>query len=1490
MTDPSTSFVSRARALIGGHRGVRFLLWALAALLGLWALGWLALPPLIQWQGEKIASQELGRAVRIGQVDVKPWSLELTLRDVEVAGAVPSGNTAGAAAPPPLLRIQRVYVDAAAQSLLRLAPVIDAIEVDAPALRMIHLGGGHYDFDDILARLAARPKPAETGEPARFALYNIALQGGHIDVDDRAVGRQHQVRDLRLALPFISNLPSQRQIKVQPQLAFVANGSAFDSRAQALPFADSRQTDAAFQLKKLDLAPYLGYIPAGLPLKLQAAVVDADLRLGFEQTPKPSLRVAGTLAVTGLKSVDSHGADALAFDALKLQLADVRPLERRVHLSSLELSGPQLAVRRDKEGQLNLMLAADTPEKGAKGVGGAGATGQSSQKSAAPPAPRASAAGGAAAEPAWVVAVDQLAVHGGTVDFIDDTTAVGDVPAALVRLNEVELAAKAVAFPLEQPLAFNGSAALVGTEGMTPLLPTVAHARAPRAAKGAKAPAVAASAPAAATSAPTLGALPSIEFHGTAGAQAAEVTARVAAVPLALAAPYLAPHLLPHLTGQLDAQLGLQWAPPKARDLPPELRIAAERLVLSQLMLADAPVRGPAATASAPPSAHRAAPAAAAPRAPAQAVKAKVAEKPTNARPGPLASVGQVELSDVRVDLRTRAASVALVAVQAPSVVVERSADGKWMVDSWLPPDAAADATPAKGTPPKPRAGPKTDFPWKWTVGELAVAGGAVGWRDALPGGPVELDLTQLQLDAKQIELNAHQANPIPVQLSSLVGVRGSEPGRIGWRGNVALTPLAAQGALDAQRLPVHALEPYFGDLLNIDVWRADTSFKGQVQFTQTAQGPRARLSGDASVEELRTHSRPGTAASADAAAAPTPAAAGASAVPRATGAVATAPLAGKSVDTASKAPLAPGLAAPVRGGNVARGLGEELLSWKALRLGGLHVQLEPGRPAQVDVKDTLLSDFYARLIIHPSGRINLQDVLKSKGGEPTTPAATAPVAAAPAFTQPAAGEFSGEASKSVATGAAATPAAAPKPEAIDPMAPIIRVGPVRLANGKVFFSDRFIRPNYSADLTELNGTLSAFSSVAPAGAPQMADLRLTGRAEGTAALDIAGKLNPLAKPLALDIKAKVTDLELPPLSTYSIKYAGHGIERGKLSMDVAYVVQPDGRLSATNKLVLNQLEFGEPVAGAPTSLPVKLATALLADSKGVIDLDLPISGSLNDPQFSVGPIIFKAIINLIGKAITAPFTLLARALGGGANEDMSNVPFAAGSAQLSPKAREQLDRIAKVLADRPQLKMTVVGTAQLATEREATRRERLKALVAAERRGAAALAATPGPQAAASGAQVAEVASISGVSPAAPASGAALPAAPAAALTDAEYATLLRQLYRRSDLPGKPRNAIGMAKDVPVAEMEAALLTQISVGEEAMRQLATQRGVAVKDYLASKNLPNERLFLGAARTGSAPPREAPAEGAAAAPAAAATTPASASSWSPRAELLLSAR
>ena len=215
------------------------------------------------------------------------------------------------------------------------------------------------------------------------------------------------------------------------------------------------------------------------------------------------------------------------------------------------------------------------------------------------------------------------------------------------------------------------------------------------------------------------------------------------------------------------------------------------------------------------------------------------------------------------------------------------------------------------------------------------------------------------------------------------------------------------------------------------------------------------------------------------------------------------------------------------------------------------------------------------------------------------------------------------------------------------------------------------------------------------------------------------GHIAPFGKELSLDIAAKAHDIDLPALSTYSVKYAGYGIEKGKLTFDVRYQVE-NRKLTAENHLVLDQLTFGERVESpTATKLPVLLAVALLKDSRGVIDIRLPIGGSLDDPKFSVGGLVIRVIVNLIAKAVTAPFALLAAAFGGG--EELSTLTFAAGSAELAPEAQKRIDTLGKALADRPGLKLEVGGHADPAGDREALRhavvddaikRAKMKALV----------------------------------------------------------------------------------------------------------------------------------------------------------------------------------
>lgn len=1257
------------------HRWFRPAALTLAGLIGLWLLTWLAVPPLLKGPLERIASEQLGRTVTVGGIDFQPWSLEFALRDVAVAGA--NGS-------PPPLTIGRIYADGELQSLLRLAPVVDTFTIENPVLRITHLGDGRYDVDDIIAKVTApKSEPEPDQGPARLALYNLALTGGSIDFIDNTVSETHEVRALALKVPFISTLPSQREVKVEPHLAFTLDGSRFDSSAQGTPFAQTGKTDAQIRLDGLNLAPYLGYLPANLPVKVLGATLDADVKVAFEQHPRMAVKLSGTVQASGVHIADRQGADLLSYERLKIDMADVRPLEQVVRLQHVELTAPVVTATRDAVGQINLaQLAAPTPQpSAAQGKATAPAAPASSAETASSSAPAsagaapasASKAKGKAAAPDWVVEVATAAVRGGTLRWADATMR----PAAALQATEFALDAADIALPFAKdnakPFTFKGGLHLQGS---------------------------------------------TLSFTGEATDQKAQVNTTLNALALQLAAPYLAQTLEPTVTGQLSGDVGVLWQAPTAAAAQAGatgVTLKAGPLALEQL-----------------------------------AVKQG---KTT------LASLGKLEIAGAEVPLDARSATLERLAISQPQLAVERGADGRWMFERWLktPPTAQGSATTTADAAPASNAAP-----WKLRVADFSLQGGTVSLADNAQPRPVALDVTALGITARNLASDGSKPEAFTLTARAAAPGKGNNkaaPGKIDYQGTLALQPLAAQGQLEATRLPLHALDGYLASQLSVELLRANVGYRGQVALAQSDKGISLRLAGDAVVEDLQAN---------------------------------------------STAAFTPKTEAQV---------GEELLAWKSLNLRGLAVATAPGTAPRVEVKETSLVDFFARVTVNEVGRINLSDIAKTP-----EEARAANAASASANTSSAAAAASPQAAASAAPAAPA--ATAPASAAIaqaNPLAPVVQFGPVSLVNGRVAFSDFFIKPNYAANLSELTGKLSAFSSQAPGGDPVLADLELRGRAEGSASLEITGKLNPLAQPLALDITGKVRDLELPPLTPYAVKYAGHGIERGKLSVDVNYKVLPNGQLTASNRLVLNQLTFGEPVEGAPNSLPVKLAVALLADRQGVIDLDLPISGSLNDPQFRIGPVIFKIIVNLIGKALTSPFSLLASAFGGG--DEMSHVPFAPGSATLTPEAQQNLDKVAKALADRPTLKITVTGTASLQEEREGLQRESLQQRVLAEKRRASPADTSP--------------------------------------VSAAEYPALLKEVYRRADMP-KPRNLVGLAKDLTVPEMEALLLANQAATEAMAAELATQRGQAIRAYLVAQKLPVERLFVAAPKSGKQPEKWTP--------------------------------
>lgn len=245
------------------------------------------------------------------------------------------------------------------------------------------------------------------------------------------------------------------------------------------------------------------------------------------------------------------------------------------------------------------------------------------------------------------------------------------------------------------------------------------------------------------------------------------------------------------------------------------------------------------------------------------------------------------------------------------------------------------------------------------------------------------------------------------------------------------------------------------------------------------------------------------------------------------------------------------------------------------------------------------------------------------------------------------------------------------------------------------------------------------------------------------------------------------------------------------------------GKLEASNRLFLEQLTFGERVASpSATDLPVLFAVALLKNSRGEIDINLPISGSLNDPQFSLGAIIVRVIVNLLVKAATAPFALLAAAFGSG--EELGYVEFAPGSAALGAAQIRRLDTLAQALADRPELRLEIIGRVDPARDIEGLRRAKYEAKLRAARL---------------------RDRTHTGSAPADPTS---------TTIDAAERPVLIARVYAQEKIPDKPRNVLGFAKAIPVPEMEALILANLAVTSGDLRALADERAGAVRKYLES--------------------------------------------------------
>lgn len=327
---------------------------------------------------------------------------------------------------------------------------------------------------------------------------------------------------------------------------------------------------------------------------------------------------------------------------------------------------------------------------------------------------------------------------------------------------------------------------------------------------------------------------------------------------------------------------------------------------------------------------------------------------------------------------------------------------------------------------------------------------------------------------------------------------------------------------------------------------------------------------------------------------------------------------------------------------------GLDFINWQSLQLKGMQYSMTPDT---LTIAQIVARQPYGRVIIDNDGTTNIQHVLRippaDKNARTAAPAKPAVKAGAPAMR--------------------------------------IRIASTVIENGSASFADNTVQPVFSTGMQRLNGTITGLSSASDS----RARIRLDGNVDNYAPVSISGEANFLAAETFSDVSMNFRNMELTTFNPYSGKFAGYSIAKGKLATEIRYQIV-NRKLDAQHHIVIDQLEFGAATDSKDAvPLPIKLAVALLKDRHGVIDLNLPVGGSIDDPSFKIGPIIWKAFVGLLTKIVTAPFSALG-ALFGGDSEQLSYVDFMPGSAVLGSAELDKLATLATALVERPQLKLNV--------------------------------------------------------------------------------------------------------------------------------------------------------------------------------------------------------
>jgi len=377
-------------------------------------------------------------------------------------------------------------------------------------------------------------------------------------------------------------------------------------------------------------------------------------------------------------------------------------------------------------------------------------------------------------------------------------------------------------------------------------------------------------------------------------------------------------------------------------------------------------------------------------------------------------------------------------------------------------------------------------------------------------------------------------------------------------------------------------------------------------------------------------------------------------------------------------------------------------------------------------------------------------------------------------------------------------------------------IGSVVLQNGNMKFEDEHIRPNYKANLTKVSGRITTIKP----NMDELSNIQLIGTFNNQGQIDIKGSFIPNPKNFYLSIKSDVRDIGMPSFTTYSSKYIGYEIDSGALGLELDYQIVGK-ELTSTNKISLFGFNLGGEVESpSAKKLPYKLALAILKDSKGNIDIELPVEGTTDDPNIRSGKVVWKLISNLVMKVITAPFKFIGGLFGGG--EEMGYVEFDYGLSSLAKKEEAKLIKIADMMKQKPALKVEIEGFVDGEMDSEALKNLAFHKKLAVQKLKEHGKSEKEWQK---------------------------------TVIEPLEYDKYLLKAYKAETF-AKPANFLGFEKSIPSEDMKNLILTHIQINEQDMIGLSKSRSESVMASLVALGIDAGRISVSAAKLGAPEQKE----------------------------------